>query len=416
MVLTSTDRRMGRSQNQIKFLLVALLVLTPQLYAQDVQIDQIVTAHMNVSKIPGLGLGILHGNKIAYLKGYGKEHIALRRDVDPNLTRFRWASISKTLVGILAVKAHQRGYLDLDADIRTYYPDYILPSTYMDHGNPVVLPPSTHVTLRQLLSHTGGMQHYSNGKSSPTPPYQLTNNPLANTGMEWALKYWVGNPLVSFPGDSYRYSSPSFNLAGVVLEKILGESFANLTQHWIASPAKLTTLRPDTLWDMAPHRAEGYIAVGTNFVLDADNDVSWKLAAGGFISTIEDLSRYAVAVMGEDLLTPAEKTELWTRTKLNNGNRISYGVGWNVYTTVDGHKKVSHNGSQEKARSRLNLYPEEGLGFAILTNAGHDVSLSALAKQLEDTVRERLASGEAPIQENPEAISSRDVVGSQLRG
>ncbi|MCB0418552.1 MAG: beta-lactamase family protein [Bdellovibrionaceae bacterium] len=407
---------MGRGQNPIKYLLLFALVLCSGLLAEDLRIDQIVAAHMTVSKIPGLGLGIIHGNKIVYLKGYGKEHIALRRDVDPSVTRFRWASLSKTVTGILAVKAHLRGYLDLDADIRTYYPQYVLPSTYMNHGVAVDMPTGTHVTLRQLLSHSAGMQHYSNGKSSPTPPYQLTNNELANTGMEWALKYWVSNPLISFPGDSYHYSTPSFNLAGVVLEKALGENFANLTEHWIASPSKITTLRPDTLWNMAPHRAEGYIAVGTNFVLDADNDVSWKLAGGGFISTTEDLSRYALAVMGEDFLTPAEKALLWTKTKLNNGSTISYGVGWNVYTTADGHKKVSHSGSQEKARARLNLYPEEGLGFAILTNAGHDVNLSALAKQLEDTVRERLANGEGPIIEKAEAISSLDIPESLPRG
>ncbi|MEZ4750817.1 MAG: serine hydrolase domain-containing protein [Bdellovibrionota bacterium] len=407
---------MGQSHAAIKLILLLILAVTSVLRAEDTRIDQIVTAHMNVSKIPGLGLGILYGNQIVYLKGYGKEHIALRRDVDPKVTRFRWASISKTLTGILAVKAHQRGYLDLDADIRTYYPGYVLPSTYTDHGHAVELPSSTHLTLRQLLSHTGGMQHYSNGKTSPTPPYQLTNNELANTGMEWALKYWTSNPLISFPGDSYHYSTPSFNLAGVVLEKALGENFANLTEHWIASPSKLTTLRPDTLWNMAPHRAEGYIAVGTNFILDADNDVSWKLAAGGFVSTTEDLSRYALAVMGEELLTPTEKTELWTRTKLNNGNRISYGIGWNVYTTADGHKKASHSGSQEKARSRLNLYPEEGLGFAILTNAGHEVNLPALAKQLEDTVRERLANGQAPILEAAELTSSPTVPVSPQAG
>lgn len=378
-------------------LLLLILVGLSGVAGADSKLDSLVRSRMNVDNVPGLALGVVVDGKVVYERGYGYENREKRIRVSPKQTRFRWASISKTLAGTVAAMADSRGYLDLDADIRDYYPQYQLPSTHYSAGVEKSLASHYRITLRRLLSHTAGMQHYTNGKTLPIPPFAYSNSQSVNTGMEWALSYWVTNPLVSLPGYEFNYSTPGFNLAGVVIGKALGSSFEGLVKNWIGITAGMFSLRADTLWNPAPRRAHGYIATAAGLILDGDNDVSWKLAGGGFLSTSRDMNRYAAALMGGKLLTAAEKTVIWTRSKLSGGAKVGYGLGWEV-GSKGGRKRVRHSGAQQKARSLLTLYPAEEFAITLLTNAGHSVNLSSLASQIESVIRGRWAQGQSPIQ------------------
>lgn len=148
---------------------------------------------------------------------------------DPAMSLFRWASCSKTVTGVVAAMLASEGVVDLDEDITTKYPAYSVPSTYLtcSDGSPVgardsntdntdcrtqvSIPASRRViTLRQLLGHRAGIQHWDNGylgTGSRITPSGDRSDPSVNTGMEWALSTWSSNPLVSIPGDHYSYSN-----------------------------------------------------------------------------------------------------------------------------------------------------------------------------------------------------------------
>ncbi len=55
-----------------------------------------------------------------------------------------------------------------------------------------------------------------------------TNDEKVNTGIEWAMKYLINNPLIAPVDYSFNYTTFGFNLAGVALEKALNESYESI--------------------------------------------------------------------------------------------------------------------------------------------------------------------------------------------
>ena len=175
---------------------------------------------------------------------------------DPDATLYRWASMSKTLVGVVAALLAHDGVVDLGADIAALMPGYERPSRYLSCTTGAVpacaslrLPSDAPaITLRMLLAHRAGIQDYFNGASNPGPPKAQTNNPVTNTGMAWALEYFIKQPLIAIPDKQYSYSSFGFNLAAVVLEHVAGMPFADLVHKHVSAPLRMTSLVPDYEW------------------------------------------------------------------------------------------------------------------------------------------------------------------------
>src|SRR5687767_14462924 len=80
-------------------------------------IDEAVISAMIDQTIPGLALGIVEDGEITYLQGYGWSDLVEDKLIDPRVSSFRWASVSKTITGTAAVQAESEGELDLDESI-----------------------------------------------------------------------------------------------------------------------------------------------------------------------------------------------------------------------------------------------------------------------------------------------------------
>lgn len=350
----------------------------------DADIDQQVYEAMIAQRIVGLGLGIVLDGKVVYLHGYGFESLQDDIPVDPNVTLFRWASMSKTLTGTLAAMGVVSGEVDLDEDIRHVYPRY----------------PHAGVHLRHLLAHTSGAMHYDNGSVRPAPPAYKCNNPKINTGIRWALETWIDEPLLFEPGEKYSYSSFGFNLAGVVLEEMMGDDFNRLIQNNLASPFGMSDLQPDKDWDRPSHRANGYVLYqedGTYVHSDRDFDVSWKLSGGGFMSTTADAANFCVGLLDASF-SPEVRSLMWSPQVLNSGVETNYGLGWEL-SSVSGQQRVSHGGYQEKVESLLHIFPEEGSCFVAFSNtregyrSANVVKLDEILSSVENLVWARRLAG-----------------------
>lgn len=355
---------------------------------QDREIDTAVHDEMTSQRIVGLGLAVVVDGKPVYARGYGYEDWDDKTPVDPAKTLFRWASVSKTVTGGLGAMLASRGELDLDAEVHAVYPRYDKPK----------------VTLRHLLSHTSGAMHYDNGSVDPVPPTSETCDPDVNTGVEWALAEWIDEPLLFTPGERFSYSTFGFNLAGVAIEKAIhdGRSYWELVRDEIAVPFGMTRFQPDYGWKDIAHRSEGYVRPDPSSEVvreDGDDDVSWKLPGGGFVSTTDDAGKYCAGLLDPALFPEGARDLAFSRSHTGDGAEIGYGLGWNV-----GKKRLSHSGHQQKAESLLLIYPEERMCFAALSNtrdASSDddgVALGRILDAVEEIVRARLAAGSAPIE------------------
>ena len=73
----------------------------------------------------------------------------------------------------------------------------------------------------------------------------------------------------------------------------------------------MPTMVPDKEWlaSFRPNRATGYISPSK---VSSENDVSYKLPGGGYLSTVEDATRFVAHFRNESLLTNKEKEIAWS--------------------------------------------------------------------------------------------------------
>jgi serine beta-lactamase-like protein LACTB len=314
-------------------------------------VDAAVHAEMDKEKAVGVAIGIIEDGKIVYLKGYGWADREAQLPVTEQ-TLFRWASISKSLTAVAAVQLVQQGKLDLDADVRKYVPEF------PDKG--------TVITSRQVLGHQGGIVHYTNGKVIKTQATYTTAHPF--TDVVTALDTFKESPLLSPPGEKYSYSTYGFMLMSAVVQRAGSERFADQVQKRIADPLGMTTLKPDYQWEALPGRAVGYRTVGDKVVRSSDTDVSWKLGGGGYISTVGDLARFAEGLLNHRLVNRESERLMWQAQNTKDGKPTTYGLGFAV-EIQNGTPKISHNGSQEKSRTRMVLYPYQRRAVVVMSNS-----------------------------------------------
>lgn len=343
----------------------------------DPELDRAPLQELAAQKLAGLALGVVEDGKVTYLQGYGYEDAEAKVPVDPRATLFRWASISKTVTAAAALRAASRGRLDLDADVRGLAAGWAPPASYMvrdSSGAAALLPlPSTAaVTVRMLLAHTAGIPHYDNGaRAVADPPEALTADRASNAGFAWALRYWAGEPLVSYPGREHHYSSFGYNLAGAALEKAAGRPFWELVHDDLSAPLGMATFQPDYQWRKIPRRAVGYAAVSSGtFVRDGDSDVNWKLPAGGFLSSAEDMAKWCAGLMGDAVLSEDLKRQAWASHPDAAGSDPEYGLGF-MTGKLERRRWVGHSGSQQKTVTWLMLVPDERLCAVALTNSAY---------------------------------------------
>lgn len=385
------------------------------------EIDAYIRAEMRKNRLVGLGLGVVRNGNVSYLKGYGWQDREARIPVHSRKTMFRWASISKTITAIAAKKLELAGKLKLDNVVSIYYPDFHPPKSYLRKCSPgsktnhkgkeiscedgfFEIPlelQERYVTMRMLLGHLAGIMHYSNGKDSPVPPESVINDPAQNKGFAWALDYFINKPLVNKPRQKMSYTTFGFNLAGAVVEKAGGNSFHNQVVAAVAQPLGMTTLQPDYQWKSIPNRAVGYekkadpedgkpsatLASSDTVVRQGSSDVSWKLPGGGYISTVRDLARYCGGLMGEKIMRRKELEAMWVSQKTAGGSTTGVGLSF-FLGGRDGHRNVTHSGSQQKAVTYLNLAPDDNLCVVVMSNSTY-ADVKKIAQDVEDIVREQ---------------------------
>lgn len=317
------------------------------------RIDATMLAEMERQEAVGLAIGVIRHGRVAYVKGYG---LADREANIPvtDKTMFRWASVSKLLTAIAAMQLVDQGRLNLDDDVRDYVPEF----PEQDET----------ITVRDLLCHQSGIVHYSNGRVIPLKRKYQIAHPFAD--VVTALDTFKRSPLVCMPGEKCSYTSHGYILLSAVVERAGDERFADQIDKRIAKPLGMKTLQPDYQWVDIPYRARGYRRVDGQIVESTDTDVSWKLGAGGFISTVGDMARFAAAISQGRLLKSRDWQQVATAQQTALGETTKYGLGFAV--SGEGNRlRLSHNGGQEKVSTRLVVYPERKSGVVVMCNAEH---------------------------------------------
>ena len=204
--------------------------------AQSNEIDQILQEEIAQQELIGVAIGVVNQGQISYLKGYGYENRTTEKKVDLD-SKFRWASMAKSLTSIAAMKLWENGKLDLDKDVHHYVKNF----------------PEKGVTMSHLLQNQGGIGHYSQmDKDYPNwnrLRIAYLENPTYNPYL--SVNIFAEAPLQYTPGTQYMYSTFGFNLAGAAIEEAGKEAYQKgylgLVKEYISQPLGMKPCSPTTI-------------------------------------------------------------------------------------------------------------------------------------------------------------------------
>ena len=120
-------------------------------------------------------------------------------------------------------------------------------------------------------------------------------------------------------------------------------------------------------------------------------DISNKWAGGGFISTVEDLSKFGFAIISNQLLKTETIKLLITPQKLNDGTFTKYGLGWELPSDSHSQKLIiSHSGAAEGCSSQLYIVPQDGLVIVVIANLFHAKGMLSLCNNIASLYAKRI--------------------------
>src|SRR5713226_3381184 len=351
-------------------LLIALLALTAATTrAQQInglpadkleKIEKAITAQMSRQGIPGLSVAAVVDHKLRWSNGYGLADVENFVPAKA-MTAYRLGSISKPITAAAVMQLVERGKLDLDAPIQKYCP------AFPEKQWPV--------TARLLLGHLSGVRHYKgDDEFSSTRHYK---------GVVEGLDMFKNDPLLFEPGTKYSYTTHGFAVLGCAVEGASGMSFPDYERENVFKPAGMDRIRVDNVFDIVPNRAQGYQKTQSGELRNSGlADTSYKIPGGGFISTVEDLAKFAIAMQSGTLVKKETLDQMWTSQKTRDGKATGYGMGWGV-SERNGMKEVEHGGAQQRVSTYLYTIPEKGLAVVLMTNLeGIGNGLATLSREI----------------------------------
>jgi CubicO group peptidase (beta-lactamase class C family) len=321
----------------------------------------IVKDIFSANSIPALSIAVMRGDELLWAEAFGKVDLELSVTAT-SLHRFRLGSVSKVITATLAADLAARGIVDLDAPIANYLSD--LPEQHRA------------TTLRQLLTHRGGIRHYADKDESRDAPGPIDQRRYLNNAD--ILAVFINDPLIAKPGERVSYSTFGYTLASIVLETAAKLPFLDLIQRDIARPLGLLSLSADAPMQIVPQRVSGYHPAelvrkaypeyAGKFANTAQNNPAYKWAGGGLLAAPTDLARFGAAHLAPGKLSKTALDTLFTVYTERNERSPPLGLGWRIDDDPAGRLRWHHAGGQDGARASLVVYPKEKLSIAFATN------------------------------------------------
>lgn len=322
-----------------------LLVVAVTCLGQDgvsTRVDQYVQAEMKAQQIPGVSLAVIKNGQIVLAKGYGFANVEHQVPVKPE-TIFQSGSMGKQFTATAVMMLMEDGKLALDDKISKYFPD--APETWRN------------ITIRHLLTHTGGMTDYPRD-------FDFRRDYTEDELYQRAKAI----PLAFQPGEKWSYSNLGYVMLGILIHKVSGKFYGDFLQERVFKPLDMSTARVISEADIVPNRASGYrLDKGE---LKNQNWVSPSLnttADGALYLNVYDMAKWDAALYTEKLLKRSSLEQMWTPVKLNNGQTHPYGFGWAI-GEIKGHHYVQHGGSWQGFKAQIIRYTDDKLTVVLFAN------------------------------------------------
>ena len=319
-------------------------------------VDPIVEQEI-AAGVPGAAFVFVRNGAVVYERGYGVSDVATKAKVDPQRTVWPIASITKTVTGLGALQLVADGRIELDDDLNRYLKRLQVPAQGY-----------APLTLRHILSHTGALDEIPgrryDGKQAPD------------------MAGFLKDKLVRYrePGKLTAYSTYGMALAGVLIEDVSGQSYADYLQQHIFTPAGMRSAR-------VMLRLGDEKGVATPYEIDDGRaqaiQYEWYQTppTSSIVATAADMGRLLILHLAgnSQLLPPALMDAMHEQQATNHPALPGWSLGFQL-DNGNGVAMVEHGGDIAGFSALFTLMPDKHEGFFIV-NHGESGDLRYRVKQ-----------------------------------
>jgi CubicO group peptidase (beta-lactamase class C family) len=317
-------------------------------------IDRYVRSEMHAQRIPGLALGIVHGDRIVHVQGFGQADRS-GRQVTPE-TPFLIGSVTKSFTALAIMQLSEAGQVQLDAPVQRYLPWWRV-------ADPDA---STRVTVRHLLYQVSGL-------SKATGNAYATSGDTHDSALEDRVRALREAELTQPVGTTWQYSNANYWTLGMIVQAVSGQSYETYVQQHIFDPLQMGnsyTSGTEAVQHGLPtgHRYWYGFPVASELPFDRGG-----LGSSGISSSAQDMSRYLGLYLNQGrhgttaLVSSAGAAELQRAGVPTGLDGVSYAMGWDV-GPVRGIPTISHDGSGFDSHANVVLIPDRQWGVVVMEN------------------------------------------------
>jgi CubicO group peptidase (beta-lactamase class C family) len=322
-------------------------------------IDAYLEKQLAALNIPGAALAIVEGTEIVHIRTFGRAGPDGRSPTPQ--TPFFIGSLTKSITAVAVMQLVEAGQVELDAPVQRYLPWFQL-------ADPQA---AAQITVRHLLNQTSGFAQ----AAGMIPLADFDDQPGATERQARALATYQPARL---PGVAWEYSNVNYNLLGLIIEAVSGESYADYVQNHILAPLEMRhshTTKAAAQQDglAVGHRAWfGWPIAAPDLPVPAGSRPSGQL-----IASAEDMGHYLIAQLNDgryrdaQLLSPASMADVQRPAVRAAGMGVdmgAYAMGWFVAETDQG-VRCWHNGQVPDYFAYMALLPEQQRGLVVLINS-----------------------------------------------
>ncbi len=288
----------------------ALEMAEPEEVGMDSERLNRVTEAMKAYVDDGLLAGVVtmaaRDNKVVHYESVGYRDLETEAPMT-NDTIFRIYSMSKPVTGVALMILYEEGRFRLADPVEQYIPEFRDLQVYKGvdaEGNILTEPQNHKMTIRELMSHTGGLS-YGIFAQSPVDSKYVEAGLLSNDD---TLAEFTGKlgliPLKHQPGSRWEYSV-SVDVQGYLVEKLSGQSFGEFLEQRLFEPLAMTDTDFHVPEEKISRFAQVYGYDGSGKLNPGEGfpnanfleDPIFESGGGGLVSTAMDYMRFAQMVL-----------------------------------------------------------------------------------------------------------------------
>jgi beta-lactamase class C len=351
-----------------------------ELLMQDFAAD--VETAMRTFRVPGASVALVHNGEIVFNRGFGVKDLVRGEPVTPR-TRFRIASNTKSMSALLLATLVDEGVLGWDQPVVDLWPRFRAPTADLTRS----------LRLRDLLGMASGIAESDTVRLAVAEFFMMAGLLSADD----VLQSVADLPVVAPPEMSFSYNNTLVAVAafvGLLAQGVTGTdgllaAFAARMRDRLFAPigmddaAIIDDPRPLGA-DYAGGYAHDLFGVAQPLPFTSINGIA---PAGSAVASSTDMARYLVTQMDGGVAPEGTRVvsarnlaethrsgiaiapgELFLPEQQPDTVSLHYALGWFVETFRDGRRLIWHAGGIDGFDSQMGFFPEERIGFAVLTN------------------------------------------------